>query len=64
MKKTKLLKELKKYGWYLSRQGANHEIWENGNGDKLAVGRHADIPEPTAKAIIHKAKACPGGDQK
>lgn len=60
MKKNKLLKELKDLGWYLIRQGRNHEIWGNGRGDQTAVGRHPDIPEPTAKAIIRKAKQCPG----
>lgn len=60
MKKNKLLKELKKYGWYFAREGKKHEIWTNGKGQQQAVGRHPDIPEETAKATIRMAKNNPG----
>ncbi len=60
MKKLKLLQELRNLGWFLIREGGNHEIWGNGKGDQTAVGRHPDIPEPTAKAILRKATQCPG----
>ncbi|MCB9229807.1 MAG: type II toxin-antitoxin system HicA family toxin [Deltaproteobacteria bacterium] len=60
MKRNKLLKELKKYGWILIRQGGRHEIWGNGMGCQEPVGRHPDIPEELAKKIIRTAKQNPG----
>jgi len=30
MKKRDLEKELSRLGWWLKREGANHEIWTNG----------------------------------
>lgn len=56
MKKKDLEKELKKLGWYLDRQGSNHEWWTNGNGDFEAVPRHREINELLAKKIIKAAK--------
>ena len=60
MKKRIVVKELKKNGWYLKREGANHEVWENGLGQLEYVPRHADINELTAKSIIKKSKNYPG----
>ncbi|MCB0383768.1 MAG: type II toxin-antitoxin system HicA family toxin [Bdellovibrionales bacterium] len=37
------------------RQGGSHEIWTNGK-DKVAVPRHREINEMTAKAILRQAK--------
>ena len=45
---------MKQYGWYKFKEGGNHEKWTNGQGDFTVVGRHNDIPEPTAKSILKK----------
>ena len=45
-------------GWKLDRQGRRHDIWTNGE-DTIAVPRHNDINEYTAKTILKEAK---GGD--
>ena len=57
MKVSELKKLLKKNGCFLFRQGTNHEIWENANGDLFAVPRHnsKEIPTGTAKAILTEA---------
>lgn len=60
MKKKKLEKALKKLGWYKEEEGKRHEKWTNGKGDREGVGRHNDIPEETAKAIIRRATERPG----
>jgi len=41
-------------GWYLLRQGANHEIWTNGEITE-PIPRHREINENLAKKIIKKA---------
>lgn len=56
MKKRDLEKKLKKYGWWLLREGANHEIWTNGKIQE-PVPRHREINEMLAKKIIKKAEA-------
>jgi predicted RNA binding protein YcfA (HicA-like mRNA interferase family) len=58
MKKRDLEKELKKLGWWLDREGGNHEIWTNGE-KKEPVPRHAEINELTARSILKKAKQNP-----
>ncbi|MCP4294309.1 MAG: type II toxin-antitoxin system HicA family toxin [Proteobacteria bacterium] len=55
MKKRNLVKMLKEKGARLIREGANHEYWESAKGYRFPVGRHSDIPEPTAKAILKQA---------
>ncbi len=60
MKKRVVVKELKKNGWSLKREGANHEVWGNGLGQLEYVPRHSDINEYTAKSIIKKSKTYPG----
>jgi mRNA interferase HicA len=54
MKKNILDKELKRLGWYLLRQGSNHEIWTNGELTE-PIPRHREINENLAKKIIKKA---------
>lgn len=51
---------LKKYGWVLVREGANHEVCSNGKGKKTMVGRRTEMPEPRANAIIKLAEQNPG----
>jgi len=60
VKKKDLEKRLKQLGWYLSRQGGNHEIWTNGKGETQAVPRHNEINEMTAKGIIKTAERYKG----
>jgi mRNA interferase HicA len=54
MKKNILEKMLKDFGWYLLRQGSNHEIWTNGEITE-PIPRHREINEILAKKIIKKA---------
>lgn len=58
VKKRKLGKRLRELGWFFQRQGANHEIWTNGK-ECVAVPRHSEIKEFTAKEIIRVARNCP-----
>ncbi len=58
MKKRDLEQALKEFGWYLEREGGNHEIWTNGT-IKEPVPRHREINELLAKKIIRKAKNNP-----
>lgn len=54
MKYVALTKKLRKLGFSLVRQGGNHEIW--GKADlNVAVPRHREINEITAKAILKQA---------
>ena len=55
MKHRKLVKEVEKNGWRLCRHGANHDIYTDGN-DKIAIPRHPDVNEDTAKEIIKKTR--------
>lgn len=58
MKKRDLEKKLESLGWWLKRQGNNHEIWTNGE-DSEPVPRHREISEMLAKKIIKVAKNNP-----
>lgn len=58
MKKRELERKLAEYGWYFLREGGNHEMWTNGE-HKVAVPRHKEIVEHTARAIIRKATLNP-----
>ncbi len=58
MKKRDLTNELKKLGWWLLREGGNHEVWTNGEISQ-PVPRHTEINEYTAKGILRKAKQNP-----
>lgn len=51
MKKKELEKLLAKNGWYLKRQGSNHEVWTNGI-KSIAVPRHRELNEKLARGII------------
>ena len=53
MKRRDLIKRLETKGWYLQRHGANHDIYTDGS-HKESIERHAEIPEPLAKAIIKR----------
>ena len=55
VKKRDVEKHLKDLGWWLLREGGNHEVWTNGK-ETIALPRHNEINERLAKAIIKGAK--------
>ena len=53
MKRKDLIKLLENNGWYLIRNGANHDIYTN--DEKMeTIPRHREIDETLAKAIIKR----------
>ncbi len=59
MKQRELKQAFTAAGWWLLREGANHEIWTNGQ-ETEPLPRHREIPEPLAKKILKKVRAYPG----
>jgi mRNA interferase HicA len=55
MKRRELEKRLRSLGWHLVRHGARHDVWSDGETE-IAVPRHSDINEYTAKAILKEAE--------
>lgn len=53
MKRRELLKLFIKAGWYLKRNGSQHDIYTNGI-DNEAIPQHPDVNERLAKALIKK----------
>lgn len=53
MKRADLIKRLEKNGWYLLRNGSNHDIYTNGV-QKETIPRHREISERLAKTIIKR----------
>jgi len=53
MKRRELIKKLESKGWYLLRNGSNHDIYTDGNNIE-PIPRHPDINERLAKSIIKK----------
>ncbi len=52
MKRTSLLRHLRKYGCYLKREGGSHSLWCNPvTGATEAIPRHAEVPNLLAKKI-------------
>jgi len=54
MKRRELEQTLEQLGWRLSRRGSQHDVWRRGERE-LAVPRHREINEYTAKAILKEA---------
>lgn len=54
MKARDLKNKLKVLGWWLKREGANHEIWTNGTIDE-PIPRHKEINENLARKILRTA---------
>jgi mRNA interferase HicA len=54
VKRRELEQKLKQLGWSLFRHGGRHDIWRSGERE-LAVPRHREINEYTAKAILKEA---------
>jgi predicted RNA binding protein YcfA (HicA-like mRNA interferase family) len=63
MKKRDVEAELKKLGWWLKREGSNHEIWTNGHLTE-PLPRHTEINELLAKKILRLAKMNPPSKEK
>ena len=52
MKRTTLLRHLRKNGCVLKREGRSHSLWMNpSTGDVEAVPRHVEIPNGLARKI-------------
>ena len=54
-KRRDIIKALEAAG-FISKGGANHEKWVHNDGRFTLVGRHREIPLPTARAIAKQAK--------
>lgn len=53
MKRSTLLKHLRRHGCYLKREGRSHSLWCNPNtGHVEAVPRHTEISDILVKKII------------
>ncbi|HAX51612.1 type II toxin-antitoxin system HicA family toxin [Muricomes intestini] len=53
MKRRDLVKLLEKNGWYLKRNGSNHDLYTDGT-EVEPIPRHSEINEKLAQAIIKK----------
>jgi len=52
MKRTALLRHLRKHGCQLKREGRSHSLWTNpANGNVEAVPRHVEISDNLARKI-------------
>jgi mRNA interferase HicA len=52
MKRTALLRHLRKHGCVLKREGRSHSLWMNPEtGEVEAVPRHVEIPNKLARKI-------------
>lgn len=54
MKRRDIEKRLRQLGGQLDRRGGNHDIWLI-NGQIIAVPRHIEINEHTARGILRQA---------
>jgi len=54
MRRRDLEKRLTELGWQLVRHGGRHDVWAKGERE-LAVPRHVEINEYTARAILREA---------
>lgn len=53
MKRRDLIKRLEENGWYLKRNGGNHDLYTDGKRVE-PIPRHSEINEKLAQAIIKK----------
>ena len=53
MKQKDLIKKLTDNGWWLLRNGANHDLYTNGISSE-PIPRHREVDEKLAKAIIKR----------
>ncbi|MEM6728879.1 MAG: type II toxin-antitoxin system HicA family toxin [Pseudomonadota bacterium] len=54
-KRSDIIRLLEKAG-FISKGGAKHERWVHPDGRFTTVGRHREIPTPTARLIAKQAK--------
>lgn len=54
MKRRDLIKLLELNGWYLLRNGSNHDIYTNGTKNE-PIPRHTEIGETLAQRILKRA---------
>jgi mRNA interferase HicA len=53
MKRTALLKRLRRHGCVLKREGREHSLWMNPQtGETEAVPRHTELPDLLARKIF------------
>ncbi|MCX6561769.1 MAG: type II toxin-antitoxin system HicA family toxin [Candidatus Aminicenantes bacterium] len=55
MKRRDLENKLRALGWKICRPGGRHDIWIRGDCE-IAIPRHREINEYTAKAILRSAE--------
>jgi len=53
LKRTDLIRRLEQGGWYLLRNGSNHDIYTNGV-KKETIPRHREISEKLAQTILKR----------
>ena len=53
MKRRELVKLLEDNGWYMKRNGGNHDLYTDGNRTE-PIPRHPDINERLARNIFKK----------
>ena len=53
MKRRELIKILERNGWYMKRNGGNHDLYTNGISTE-PIPRHPDIRERLARDIIKR----------
>ncbi len=58
MKRRELERRLMKLGWQLLRHGRRHDLWAKGERE-VAVPRHSEINEHTARSILAEAEGVP-----
>ncbi|MBI2909716.1 MAG: type II toxin-antitoxin system HicA family toxin [Chloroflexi bacterium] len=52
MKRTTLLRRLRKYGCVLEREGRSHSLWINPHTGRIEpIPRHSEIPDRLARKI-------------
>jgi mRNA interferase HicA len=52
MKRTALLRHLRRHGCHLKREGRSHSLWTNpANGNVEAVPRHVEVSDNLARKI-------------
>lgn len=54
MKRSDLIRKLEDNGWYLLRNGANHDIYTNGL-QMQPIPRHREVNEILAQKILKRA---------
>ena len=55
MKRSRLLRHLRKHGCHLKREGSAHSLWTNPRtGVVEAIPRHVEIPDMLARKICRR----------